>query len=241
MIDANNLSIGYEGKKIAQNINFHIDSGSYLSIVGENGAGKSTLIKTILGLKSPMSGEINFARKGIGYLPQQSLIQKDFPGSVWEIVLSGNIGNLKFKPFYSKHDKETALFNLKKMDIFDLKNKCYRDLSGGQQQRVLLARALCASSEILILDEPVTGLDPKVTKDFYELIAKINKEGITIIMVSHDLQGILNYTSHILHVKKDNSFFGTKEDFLNSPNARNLGIYNNITVTCEEMYYASII
>ena len=218
-ITCNDLVIGYEGESVASNLSFQVNKGDYLCIVGENGAGKSTLIKTLLGLISPMNGTIDSGEGlkpfEIGYLPQQTVVQRDFPASVWEIVLSGTLAQCGRNPFYSKKQKVIAKRNMRKMDIWDLRKKCYRNLSGGQQQRVLLARALCAASKVLLLDEPVSGLDPKVTADLYQLIAKLNQEGISIIMVSHDVQAI-EYASHVLHIAKKKSFYGTKEDYISN-------------------------
>lgn len=224
MLDVKNLSIGYEGKTVAENISFKVNEGDYLCIVGENGAGKSTLVKTLLHLNKPISGEIIFEEKGIGYLPQQTVVQKDFPASVWEIVLSGNLSGLGWKPFYTKQEKDTAKKNMERMGVWELRKKCYRNLSGGQQQRVLLARAMCASDKILFLDEPVSGLDPKVTADFYELTKELNKSGITIIMVSHDLHTVLDFSSHVLHIGRDEIFYGTTKDYFKSDIAKKLGI-----------------
>lgn len=211
------LSLGYEGREIIHNLNFEVNSGDYLYIVGENGSGKTTLMKTILGLIQPMSGKVltsdGLGSNEIGYLPQQTMVQKDFPATVWEVVLSGFQGQCGFKPFYSKEQKEMALANLKRMGISDLEKECYRDLSGGQQQRVLLARALCATKKMLLLDEPVSGLDFKVTSEMYQLIEKLNKDGITIIMISHDIEAAKKYASHVLHIG-DTIFFGTREEYL---------------------------
>lgn len=213
------VTLGYEGKTVTEHLDFSINSGDYLCIVGENGAGKSTLIKALLGLKSPMSGEIvtgdGLKSSEIGYLPQQTLVQKDFPASVKEIVLSGLLGKCGLRPFYSKQQKAYAKKQMERMNILELQNRCYRELSGGQQQRVLLARALCATGKMLLLDEPVAGLDPKVTKEMYELIHKLNrKDGITVIMVSHDISAAVKYSSHILHISHTPLFFGTKEDYI---------------------------
>lgn len=217
-LSCQNLSLGYEGKEILSGLSFEVNSGDYLCIVGENGSGKSTLMRTVLGLKKPMSGKIvtgdGLSANEIGYLPQQTLVQRDFPASVKEIVISGNQGHCGLRPFYNKQEKELAVENMKKMGIYDLQNRCYRELSGGQQQRVLLARALCATKKMLLLDEPVAGLDPKVTADMYSLIDGLNKEDkITIIMISHDLDAAIKYASHILHIGKD-IFFGTKEEYI---------------------------
>lgn len=219
-ITCEELMLGYDGSIVAEHINFEVNKGDYLCVVGENGAGKSTLIKTILNLIAPIGGKIKtgggLKPYEIGYLPQQTVVQKDFPASVWEIVLSGTLSRCGKRPFFSKEEKKLAEESLRKMDIFDLKKQCYRNLSGGQQQRVLLARALCATTKLLLLDEPVTGLDPKGTAEFYQVINKLNCEGIAIIMVSHDVQASTAYASHILHLEKDKSFFGRKEDYMKS-------------------------
>ena len=214
------LSLGYDGHAILSGLSFQVDAGDYLCIVGENGAGKSTLIKTLLGLQKPLGGTIAFGdgltRTEIGYLPQQTAVQKDFPATVREIVLSGCQGRTGRRPFYGKAEKQLAQENMERMNITALANRCYRELSGGQQQRVLLARALCATRKLLLLDEPVSGLDPKVTLEMYQLIQDLNrKEGITIIMISHDLEASLRYASHILHVGH-NVFFGTVDEYLSS-------------------------
>lgn len=223
LVEVTDLGIGYDGEVVAQNINFTMDQGDYLCIVGENGSGKSTLVKTLLGLQKPIEGNITLEENGIGYLPQQTIVQKDFPASVWEVVLSGNLSRIGGRPFYKKNEKDRTKRNMERLGIWELRKKCYRNLSGGQQQRVLLARALCASENLLFLDEPVTGLDPKVTAEFYELIKQINKEGVTIIMISHDVYTIGDYASHILHVGKDRVFFGTTEEYQNSDMAKTLG------------------
>ncbi|MCM1183456.1 MAG: metal ABC transporter ATP-binding protein [Roseburia sp.] len=211
-ITCRDLTLGYEGMVVAENISFEVNAGDYWYIVGENGAGKSTLMKTLLGLTPTMGGSITFGggleRHEVGYLPQQTFVQRDFPASVWEIVLSGTLSRIGKRPFFHKKEKLLAEENLRRMDIWNLRKQCYRMLSGGQQQRVLLARALCASSKLLVLDEPVTGLDPKVTTEFYQLIRDLNQEGLTIIMVSHDIQAAVSYASHILHVERERSFAG---------------------------------
>lgn len=220
LLSFENLSIGYENNIVLEGLSFSIEKGDYLTILGENGAGKSTLLKTMLGLIKPLSGKITFdeslRNNEIGYLPQQTVVQKDFPASVWEIVISGCLGRAGFKPFYSKEDKKLAEENIQKLGLEELKYRCYRELSGGQQQRVLLARALCSSNKILVLDEPVTGLDPKVTLQLYEIIDSLNKEGITIIMISHDLHA-LQHANKVLHLGHE-IFFGNKEDYLTSRN-----------------------
>ena len=220
-IICNNVTLGYERNPVTNDLNFTVNSGDYLCILGENGSGKSTLIKALLGLKPQLSGEIKFcdgfSSKEIGYLPQQTPVQRDFPASVREIVLSGCLAKCGFRPFYNRQEKETAEKNMQRLGIEHLAKRCYRELSGGQQQRVLLARALCATRKMLLLDEPVTGLDPKAQIDLYELIASLNKEGITIIMVSHDINASLKYASHILHIgSKKQLFFGTLADYAES-------------------------
>ncbi len=216
----NDLTLGYDGKTIIEHLNFEVNSGDYLCIIGENGAGKSTLIKTLLNLMKPISGKIttgeNYNQFEIGYLPQQTEVQKDFPASVWEVVLSGTLSKCGNRPFYSKEEKALAEENIKKMDIWELRKKCYRNLSGGQQQRVLLARALCATTKLILLDEPTAGLDPKATTDFYDIVHKLNTDGITVIMVSHDIKTSIKYASHILHMSKHRTFFGKKDDYLKS-------------------------
>ena len=219
ILTGKNLSLGYEGREIVKDISFEIGKGDYLCIVGENGAGKSTLMKTILGLIDPIKGEILFGdglnKNEIGYLPQQTVVHRDFPASVEEIVLSGCQGRMGFRPFYSKEEKQLARDNMERMNIAHLAHRCYRELSGGQQQRVLLARALCATRKLLLLDEPVAGLDPKAMAELYELVKELNEEGITVIMISHDIAVAIQYASHVLHVDR-NSFFGTKEEYLTS-------------------------
>ncbi len=215
------LSFSYEGRAVVSNLCFKVEKGDYLCIVGENGSGKSTLIKGLLRLKTPSKGDIQVGGglkfNEIGYLSQQTIIQKDFPASVYEVVLSGCLNNLGLRTFYGKTEKKTANENIDRLRLNDIKNKCYRDLSGGQQQRVLLARALCATKKLLLLDEPVAGLDPIVTKELYGFIKQINTEmKITIIMVSHDIQSAVLYASHILHLKNEQLFYGETEDYLKS-------------------------
>ena len=223
-LSCQNLTVGYDGRTVLQGLNFEVNPGDYLCILGENGSGKSTLMKTILGLQAPIGGTIltgdGLRKNEIGYLPQQTQAQKDFPASVREIVLSGCQGRCGSRPFYSKEEKRLAEENIGKMGIGSLTKRCYRELSGGQQQRVLLARALCATRKMLLLDEPVSGLDPRVTAEMYGLIETLNREeGITVMMISHDISAALKYASHILHIG-DSVFFGTKADYLQSPQGR---------------------
>lgn len=219
-IECRDLALGYDGKIVAEGLSFVVNRGDYLCIVGENGAGKSTLIKTLLGLNSPISGRIvmngELTKGGIGYLPQQTDVQRDFPASVREIVLSGCLKASGFRPFYSKEQKKIALENMRKLGIESLINVSYRELSGGQQQRVLLARALCASERILLLDEPASGLDPVATAEMYALIENLNKLGITIVMVSHDIRSAVKYAKHILHISHKPLFYGNTWDYIKS-------------------------
>ncbi|MBR4173897.1 MAG: metal ABC transporter ATP-binding protein [Lachnospiraceae bacterium] len=223
LITVQNLSLGYDSHVIVKDLNFSVSAGDYLCIVGENGSGKTTLMKTLLHLREPVGGQIvigdGLKETEIGYLPQQTIVQKDFPASVKEIVLSGCLGRCGLRPFYSREDKRLARENMERMGISSLSSRSYRDLSGGQQQRVLLARALCATGKVLLLDEPVAGLDPMVTVEMYDLIEQLNKEGITVIMISHDVAAALRYASHILHIG-DTVFFGTKEEYLKSDAGR---------------------
>lgn len=218
-ITCKDLKLGYKDQVVADGINFSVEKGDYLYVIGENGAGKSTLMKTLLRLMKPLSGEIIFGDGikpyEIGYLPQQSLAQRDFPASVYEIVLSGNLSRIGQRFFYRKNEKKRAEENLERLGILDLKKKCYRELSGGQQQRVLLARALCATDKLLLLDEPVSGLDPRVTEEFYDLISELNQNGVTIIMVSHDIYAVENKAGKVLHIgERGQLFFGGKKEYL---------------------------
>ena len=217
----NKIGFSYEGKVVLEDIHFSVEKGDYLCIVGENGAGKSTLLKGILGLKKPNEGEIilgdGLKRQDIGYLPQQTEAQKDFPASVYEVVESGCLNKLSLFPFYRKEDKKRVEDAIRFLNIENLRKSCYRELSGGQQQRVLLARALCAGSKLLILDEPVAGLDPKAQTELYDLIDRLNKElKITIIMVSHDVKEIVQRAKHILHLAHKQLFFGEAEEYRES-------------------------
>ena len=218
LLECREVCMGYEGKTMLSDVNFEINIGDYVCVVGENGSGKSTLLKGLLNLKSVSQGEIllgeGLVQKEIGYLPQKLPNKKTFPASVYEIVRSGRLNHLGWHPFYTKKDKKIVMEKMKWMGIDDLKDESFADLSGGQQQRVMLARALCATSKLLVLDEPVTGLDPMATKELYELIKRINEEHkITILMVSHDTKSSLEYASHILHLGNKQLFFGTVQEY----------------------------
>ncbi len=206
-----NLTLGYNSNIVLENISFSVEKGDYLCIIGENGSGKTTLMKTILRLQKPLEGRI-FTSDGvlpdeIGYLPQQTQVQRDFPASVWEIVLSGCQSRCGKRPFYNKEEKRLAQEAMKRMEIEALAKRCYRELSGGQQQRVLLARALCAAQKMLLLDEPVSGLDPSVTQEMYELIEQLHKDGITIMMITHDVDAAKKYATKILKVQDKSALF----------------------------------
>jgi len=219
------LTLGYEGKTVISGLSFSVNAGDYLCIVGENGSGKSTLMRTILKLKTPMSGQVatgeGLTANEIGYLPQQTVVQKDFPASVREVVRSGCLNSSGLRPYYSKKQKQSVEENMEKLGIADLAKRCYRELSGGQQQRALLARALCATKKILLLDEPAAGLDPAASAEMYALIENLNKSGTTIIMISHDIAASAKHASHVLHLGNQSLlFFGTMADYLQSDAGR---------------------
>lgn len=212
------LTCGYEARPVLKDLSFELKEGQYLCVVGENGSGKSTLVKTLIGLISPLSGEIEMGEGcssgEIGYLPQHTSVQRDFPASVKEIVLSGTLNARGLWPFYRTSDRLRAARAMKRFDLTSLSRECYRNLSGGQQQRVLLARAFCATRKLLVLDEPVAGLDPKATAEMYEVVRRINREdGITVIMVSHDVCCAVAQATHVLHLGHHTRFCGTVEDY----------------------------
>ena len=216
-----NVAVGYGSKVVLHNIDFEVHAGNYICIAGENGSGKTTLMKTILGLQKPLKGEIHLGdglhANEIGYLPQQTAAQKDFPATVSEVVLSGCLNRRGMLPFYSRKEREIADRNMEKLGIGPLRKQCYRELSGGQQQRVLIARALCATSSLLILDEPITGLDPTAIQEFYAMIRRLNREDkVAILMVSHDLRNAVEEANKILHLQKRVLFYGPAHDYMNS-------------------------
>jgi len=219
LITCTDASLGYEGAAVVRQLNFTVDPGDYLCVVGENGAGKSTLIKTLLGLTPLLKGSLRFSggltQREIGYLPQQNAIQRDFPATVQEIVLSGCLNSIGHRPFFGPAQKQRAKESMERLGILSMRQRPYRSLSGGQQQRVLLARALCATTKLLVLDEPAAGLDPLVSEEMYRLIADLNRDGITVIMVSHDLESVLQYATHILHIRAEVPWFGTREAYAN--------------------------
>lgn len=216
-----NVSFAYEGRNILENLSFSLKRGELLAIVGENGSGKTTLVKGILGLKKPSAGKIlfheDFQRSEIGYLAQSSNIQREFPAKAFEVVLSGRLNSLGFRAFYSKKDKSIALENMRKLNVEKLRNEAFSGLSGGQRQRVLLARALCATENMLILDEPEASLDPIVTKELMEIVRNIKDEtDVSIVMVSHNLKNSVNIADKVLHLNGGDSFFGDVEDYKKS-------------------------
>lgn len=225
LIVCRDVSLGYEGQSVLTHLDLTIRTGDYLCIVGDNGSGKSTLLRGLLGLLPPQSGQIlrspELQRGAIGYLPQQTRAQRDFPATVYEVVLSGCLNQKKNRFFYSAAQKSQALMNMGKLGVLELKDQCYRDLSGGQQQRVLLARALCAASSLLILDEPITGLDPAAAQDLYKTLAYLNeKERMAVVMVTHDLKAALKSARTVLHIGRSSVFSGTVAEYLASPQGR---------------------
>ena len=225
ILECKDLCFAYEGKRVLEGVNFSLNAGDYLCVVGENGSGKSTLIKGLLGLKAPEQGSITLfdglKATEIGYLPQQPQVQRDFPASVYEVVLSGCLNSLGGRLFYSRELKQRAMENMERMGIEEIKDESYQNLSGGQQQRVLLARALCATKKLLLLDEPVTGLDPIASGEMYNLIKLINLcDNISVIMVSHDIHEAVRYATRILHLGHSQLFFGTAAEYRQSSLAR---------------------
>lgn len=219
ILTVKDLAVSYGSKTVINNINFTVCEEDFLVIFGVNGSGKSSLLKTLLSLKTPSEGRIIFEnglrRDQIGYLPQITPQQKDFPASALEVVLSGCLNKMGLKPFYGKKEKALAQKNMELLNVYDLKGECFRTLSGGQKQRILLARALCSAGKMLLLDEPVAGLDPLATKDFYEAITHINKNGVCIIMVSHDTDASLPLAKHVLDIGNHTAqFFGTREEYI---------------------------
>ncbi|EOS65107.1 metal ABC transporter ATP-binding protein [Oscillibacter sp. 1-3] len=228
LLACRDVSLGYEGQTVLAHLNLSIRAGDYLCVVGDNGSGKSTLLRGLLGLLAPQSGEIwrapELRRGAIGYLPQQTQAQRDFPATVYEVVLSGCLNQRGNRFFYSAAQKSAALMNMGKLGILELKGESYRSLSGGQQQRVLLARALCAAGRLLILDEPITGLDPAAAQDLYKTLSYLNeKEGMAVVMVTHDLRPALRQARTVLHIGRSGLFYGTAEAYLRSPQGRRFG------------------
>ncbi|MGN0677934.1 MAG: metal ABC transporter ATP-binding protein [Ruminococcus sp.] len=221
LISCKSISASYDGMNVLRDLTFSVNEGDYLCIVGENGSGKSTLIKCLLGIKQVDSGEIimgeGLKQTDIGYLPQQTVLQKGFPATVGEVVLSGCLNSRGYHPFFTSKEKKRASESMEKLGISDLKSRSYRELSGGQQQRVLLARALCSAKKMILLDEPVTALDPLASSELYSVISELNqKYNIAVIMVSHDIKNSVGNASHVLHLRKDGYFFGTSSEYSDS-------------------------
>lgn len=221
LITCSHVDFGYENHDAVIDVTMELNPGDYLCVVGENGSGKSTLMKGLLGLLKPTGGTLTVSedlkRTGIGYLPQQTAAQKDFPATVDEVVISGCLSRRGNRPFYSKVEKDLAASNMEKLGILGLRKHCYRELSGGQQQRALIARALCATNQMLILDEPITGLDPSASQDFYHMIKRLNREEkVTILMVSHDIRNIVSQANKILHLQQSVLFYGSTADYIAS-------------------------
>ena len=218
MIELKNVTLGYDDHIVLKNINMEINEKDFICVVGPNGSGKSTLIKGILGLIKPLKGKIKYndlKRNFVGYMPQETKVDNNFPASVFEIVLSGTLNQMGFKLFYTKKEKEIAEKNLKLLNIYNLKNKNFCDLSGGQRQKVLLARAISATKKLIILDEPSNNLDSKSKKDLYKTIVSLNKDkGIAVIMITHDLDHDNLIGNKILSLREDEVFFGTTEEFV---------------------------
>ena len=225
VLSCRDISVKYESGFAVQNVSLTVEQGDYLCIVGENGSGKTTLMKTLLGLIRPHSGKVEYTGvkpAEIGFIPQQTVVQKDFPTSVFEVVLSGCQNRRAFLPFYRRGDKARAKAALCRLNAEDLMRKSYRDLSGGQQQRVLLARALCATEKLLLLDEPAAGLDPVMAGEMYRLLEELNRQGITVIMISHDIAQAVKYAGKILHMKTSALFFGTAQAYTQSETGRRM-------------------
>lgn len=225
LIVCRDVSLGYEGQTVLSHLDLTVRDGDYLCIVGDNGSGKSTLLRGLLGLLPPQAGEIlrapELERGAVGYLPQQTRAQRDFPATVFEVALSGCLNQKRSRFFYTRAQKSQALMNLGKLGVLEWKDKCYRDLSGGQQQRVLLARALCAAGRLLILDEPITGLDPDAAQDLYKILDYLNRtEHMAIVMVTHDLAPALRSAKTVFHIGQRGTFLGTAADYLASPQGR---------------------
>ena len=227
LISCQDAGLGYENKAILEHFSLEVLAGEYICVVGENGSGKSTLVKSFLGLLKPVYGKIELEsgilRGAVGYLPQQTQIQRHFPVSVMEVVLSGFLSEMHLRPFYRMSERKQAKAYLEHLGIAELQKKCYGELSGGQQQRVLLARALCAADKLLVLDEPVTGLDPLAAQTLYDNLDLLHKEGMTIVMVTHDVGNAMKYADRILHIREDDYFIGSVDEYVNSDYAAILG------------------
>ena len=217
-MECRDLSLGYEGVTVCEHVSFTVRKGDYFCIVGSNGSGKSTLMRALLRLKAPLGGTLRFGEgisaREVGYLPQQSVHQRDFPASVREVVLSGCVGGAGFRFFPTREDRRRAEEAMRRLDVLSLESRSFGVLSGGQKQRVLLARALVAAGSLLLLDEPVSGLDPDATAELYDTIARLNGEGVTVIMITHDLPAVAKYATSVLHMGETPVFYPTVGEYL---------------------------
>ena len=226
LITCKDLSLAYDNITVAEKINFTVNSGEYICVVGENGSGKTTLMRALLGLHKTKLGSITLSEglkpNQIGYLPQQSQSQRDFPASVKEVILSGFVGSMGLRPFYTKQERARAEKIAELLELTAVLNRSYSELSGGQQQRVLLARALCATGKLLLLDEPAASLDNHIADKLYQTISQLNKEdGIAVIMISHDLSAAVQYADKILHIGAIPTFY-EKAEYLESDDFKRL-------------------
>ena len=215
LLQCENVALGYQKTVLVEGLNLEVHRGDYLCVIGDNGVGKSTFVRTLLGLQSALAGRITLGEglrpQDLGYLPQQTVVQRDFPATVEEIVRSGCVSRMGWRPTLSKAERARVGENLERMGVAHLSKRSYRTLSGGQQQRVRLARALCAADTLLLLDEPVAGLDPEGTAEMYQIIDRLNHEdGMTILMVSHDLEGVRAYATHILRMGREPRFYAVE-------------------------------
>lgn len=217
LLECKNLSVSFDGRPIIKDLSFTVNEKDFICIIGENGTGKSTLTNAMLGLIPITSGSIELhgiCKSDIGYLPQKLKVENNFPASVYEIVMSGFVGKSFFNPFYTKSQKCKATDSIELLSIDSIKSRPFTELSGGQQQRVLLARAICAAEKLVLLDEPVTGLDAQSSDSFYKLIMHLNSEhGVAVIMVSHDIERSVKFAEKVLHLGTNDYFFGTVDQY----------------------------
>ncbi|MBP2029189.1 zinc transport system ATP-binding protein [Methanohalophilus levihalophilus] len=216
-VEVRNLSVYYGRIPALKEVNLKVDKGDFLGIIGPNGGGKSTLLKVLLGLIKPDSGDVRIfgkvpakAREYLGYVPQHSAYRPDFPVDVREVVLMGRLGKNRMLKKYTREDIEAVNNALRKVKMLEFKDRQISELSGGQRQRVFIARALASEPEILLLDEPVAGIDALMQKEFYEILAEL-KSKITIIMVSHDLSAVSTYVDKIACLNQTLFFHDSKE------------------------------
>lgn len=216
LIKVEGLSFSYPSRKhTLTDINFNVEQGTFTCIVGENGSGKSTLLKCILGLNKGYSGKI-IKEKKIGYLPQKTEIQSNFPASIEEVVMSGTISRHIKSIFYKKDDKQKANEIMAELGIYQIRKKSFAELSGGQQQRVLIARAMCATEKIIILDEPTNGLDPSIALQIYKMLDELKKKNnLTILIVSHDIDRALKFADKVIEIENGKvKFNGNTTDYI---------------------------